>query len=344
MPVNCEAGNRTLRTRNLTVSTPGMYEFNIWFDPNVQSRGRQLRQRMGDRDYFRYDLRPLSRTIGDTDKMMNALRQDTSKCAKMISRAKQLMDRIERESDDKDWKEKSEGIFNELGEMKSKADEEKDNSLHNASYQVISELLEELVIVGSMIKQLQAEAGGADGSFSSEGSDEEPDTTHPEEGGNTPIVGGADGKKLSIWKIKEHLRIADVARLREFYSWITLLHLESLDSLWSSYQQAKKSEEGRDSYRAARNRVRSTNSELEKSFKFILSKKEWKKSLEPWTLYKIEDEEVRYEDFFARVLPFTKLLTEDGASLGAIPENVKESHAEIMNHLSTARAKLMGKY
>ena len=343
-PVNCETGNRTMRTKNLTVSTPGMYEFNFWFDPNVQSRGRQLRQKMGDRDYFRYDLLPLSRTIGDADKMLNALQQDTSKCAKMISRAKKLLDRIERESDDKDWKEKSEGIFKELGEMKSEADEEKNNSLHNAAYQVISELLEELVIVGSMIKQLQAEAGGADGSFNSDGGDDEPDTTHPEEGGNTPIVGGADGKKLSVKKIKEHLTIADTARLREFYSWITLLHQEGLERLWSTYQLAKKSEEGQDAYRAARNAIRSTNSELEKSFNYIHSKKEWKKSLEPWTFYKVEDEEQRYEDFFARVLPFTKILTEDAKSLGAVPAQVKEARADIMNHLSTARVKVMGKF
>ncbi len=342
--VNCEAANRTLRTRNLTVPTPGMYEFWFWFDPNAQSRGRQLRRQMGERNWFRYDLAPLSRTIGEPDKMLSALRQDTTKCAKMIDRATKLMDRIEKESDDKDWKEKAEGIFNEIGEMKNEAEEQKDSSLHNAAYQVVTELLAELVIVGTMIKQLQAEAGGAEGGFSGAGDDDEPDTTHPEDGGSTPIVGGADGKKLSVSKMKKHLALADVARLREFYSWITLLHKEGLDHLWKAYQAAKKNLKDQKGFRGQRIALRSTNSQLEKSFTFVLSKKSWKTKLEPWTQYKIGEEEARYSDFFEQLNRFMGLLTEDAVTAGAIPQRITEAYEEITKHLSTARTRVMGKF
>lgn len=341
--VNCESGARTLRTRNLTVSTPGMYEFWFWFDPNVQTRGRQLRRQMGDRNYFRYELPVLSRTIGDPGKMLAALRQDTAKCAKMIEKAIKLMDRIENESNDKDWKEKSASIFHELGEMKSEAEEQKAASLHNSAYQVITELLEDLVRVGNMIKKLQAEASGGAGEFGTGEGGEDPETTHPEEGGNEPIIGGADGKKLSISRMKRLLGMADVVRLREYQSWITLMHRDGLDSLWRTYRAAKKNPEKQGEFRTARNTVRSTNGELDKAFSYILSKKDWKKALEPWTLYKVGDEEHRYSDFPERFGKFMKILTADGPTSGAIPGKITEAHAEISKHLSIARAKVMGK-
>jgi len=94
----------------ISLATPGLYEVLFYFDPNAQQHAESVRKAMTKAHFYRHEFPVVTVAIGDAKKMMVALQQDTEACAKMARQARELLEKIEKQSDDKDWLEKAEKV------------------------------------------------------------------------------------------------------------------------------------------------------------------------------------------------------------------------------------------
>ncbi len=341
VPATLQVSGKSARSRGeVWVATPGLYEIFFYFEPTAQTYD-SVKKTMGKSQFYRHEFPIVMVAVGEPKKTLVELRRDTDECAALVKKALEYMDRIERESDDKDWADKAEKLFEEVNKMKVKAEEQAEKSLHGGAYRVISDILEELVRAGRQIKMLK-EAGKAVGGGGG-GGDEDPPTNHPEEGDDKPILGSLDGKMLTLDKLKEHIRRCGQIRMREFASWITVLHQRGMEQLDQAYADAKKDPQAARAFQRLRIETNELNEELEKTYKHIATDMKFKEAFEAITTYSLEEKEQRYAEFFSLFKGYVLTLSGDAERAGEIPESVKETQKKVKDHLETAQAAVRGK-
>lgn len=340
---NHTVSGKKFKVDKIPVPTPGIYEVSVWFDPAAQIKGDSVKKAMGRSNYYRYDFEATVVWVGDSKKMMQELMDDTDDCAKMIKKIMQLLERIERESDDADWVEKSQKIFDEIGKLRVKAGQQAVKSLHNATYKLIDEVLYEVIQIGNAIKLLKQAEAAPGGGGGGGGGEEEPETEHNENGGDTPILGGLDGTKLTLSKTKEHIRICDAVRMREYWSWETLLFVDSMKKLNDTYAAAKADGKEVEAFRKVRGDAVRTIEDTERAYKHVTSDEVQKDAFLAITKYVVEEKEQPFGDFFKMYETYVAALLDDAQKgAGEVPQSVKDLQALVKLHLDAARAKAMG--
>lgn len=205
------------------LKAPGRYDIEIRVDPERQAsvslKGKQVRN-------FQFDT-----FVGDPKKLIPALRDDTSDCAKMIRKAGDFMKAIEEGSARDDWEKRKSRIFDEIRRLQQQARDRSDSRQLSATYQVIVCILEDLIKVADHIGYLQKNAAN-------EKEDDPVPTTHGENGGDDPMIADAGQKRLHLTQMKKNLRVADEIRMREFYASIIDFHKrgDHLDELEKTFQ------------------------------------------------------------------------------------------------------------
>lgn len=256
-----EAGRRTAKLE--TELTPGFYSLQVVIDPEQQS-STTIAKALGDeRISFSFTV-----FIGEPKAFLALMRDDTVDCAKMIREAEQFMKRIEQESDDQDWEKKSESLFQQIRKLQEEAQKKSDARPLSGTYQMVWQILDDLLKVGAHIGSLKMQA--ANGQNTNE--DQDVPLEHTENGGDTPVIGDQGRKMLNVAQMKKNIRVAEEVRMREYFAWISRLHRHII----------------------GRPDAASLNEELEKTYKH-----ETKEVFREITAYEIGTEKFSYADFFA---------------------------------------------
>lgn len=336
---------KTPRRDVITTSSPGYYELVISFDPERQKAPnvpKDFKDRYGKFNYYKHEFAPIPFMVGDNKKILAALRADTEDCLELIRKCRAFMDRIERESEAKDWPERAAAIFKELDELRIKTDKKAQTSLHAATYRMIAQILEQLRAVGAKIQMMKSaeKAGGNDGGKNPT-EDDEPVTEH-KDASKGAIIAGLDGRKLSLAKMKELINLCDIVRHREYLSWITLIHQVAMDQVDAAYESAKKKEPDSDKlFAKTRGEVIAWAEEIEKTFKYMMDSSQEK--FEPWTIYPLEGKDQKYEAFLKLFTDYVDALAADQATPGETPQTVLDARTKLRAHHEAARNRIMGK-
>lgn len=346
LPCNLQASGKTIRTSPnsaITVATPGIYEISWYFDPNVQSF-ESVKKAMGKTQFYRREFAPVIVVVGEAKKMLAALRNDTDDCEKMIKWAADTMEKIEKGSEAKDWAEKSESIFAEIEKKKMEAEKQTETSLHNATYRMIADILGELVVIGRQIKLMKANKGGTGGGGGGGGGNgEDPPTSHPDEGTDAPILPGMDGKTLSLDRFQAHMKSCEEVRLREVFSWLTILHQLMMEELVAQYEEAKKTGvAGQKAWTKLRSTANETNEEIEKMIKVVAAGK-WEEKFHALSTYALDEKDNKYSDFIAIFRDFVQALHQDHDKSTPTPESVTGTVDYTKRHLEAAHKKAVEK-
>lgn len=344
-PVHLPASSKVARTSSadvVSVSSPGLYQLVSYFNPDIQTHMVSLQKAMGRSQWYRRDFPVVIVVVGEAKKMVSALQNDTEDCAKLVASALDIMDRIEKQSDDKDWTDKAQRIFDEVGRMRMDAEKKAASSFHAGTYRAIIQILDDLVKVGQQIKMMKdmkakAKAGGGGGG------DEELPSTHPPEGNDTPIIPSIDGKTLSLDKMQSNILVCGEVRIREYFSWLTIFHLQVLDRLDAAHDSAKKGDaEAAKEIQKLKGAALAANEDVERAFKYMREGKA-KERLEFWSTYQVDKQDQKYSDFFSLFRDYVEAVTADAAVVGETPESVKEARAKIRAHIDAARTKVTGR-
>lgn len=345
MPTHLTATKSTVKTSSndvIMVPTPGVYEISWYFDPNVQAF-ESVKKAMGKTQFYRREFESRIVVVGEPKKMLAALRDDTDDCDKMIKWAASTMEKIEKQSDDKDWKEKAEKIFEEVEKKKLEAEKQANVSLHNATYRMIADILAELVTIGRSIKLMKEMGNGAGGGGGGGGTGEDPPSSHPDEGSDAPVIPGMDGKTLSLDRFQAHMRTCNEVRLREVFSWLTILHEHAMNDLNEAYDEAKKSAQGQKDWLKVRSRSIETNDEIEKTIKFVADAK-WEETFTAVSTYALDEKgDNHYADFPAIFKDHIQALHGDHDKATPKPTSVEDSQALVKRHLEAAHKKAVEK-
>jgi len=319
----------------------------VAFDPvyqNQDSVRREIYEKVSKYEWYRKEFPAFVFYAGDLKKILQELREDTEDCVEMIKKASAFLNRIERESEEKDWEKRSQGLFQEIEKLKASVEKKSATSLHSAAYRMIVGVLEQLIKIGqqaAMMKKAETTGTGDGGGGGDD--DDDPPQTHPKENLDAPMSRGMDGRPLSLKRMRAHIVLCDVVRIREYYSWLTILHEIALDRIDAAYGSAKKNEpDAGKAFQKARNETAEANEEIQKSFKSMLDSSS-KEKFEPWTVYPFEEKDRKYADFFAMVREYVKMLQADAETAGDEPATVVETRAKLRAHHQAARTRAMGK-
>ena len=339
LPVREMAQAGKLRIAALPVFSPGLIELHFWFDPAEQVFPGVVRG-LGRHGAVRHAYPVRRIQIAPVSHILDAIQKDYRETGRLVRRARELLDRIDRESSDPRWKEKSEALLAEIDKLRQEVEISPERTLAAAAFQVLRDALSDLEVLRSAIERLrEEEAEGGAAAESGEGADAT--TFHPKEASDDPIPGTIFGKRLTVSRMRELLDRADQLQLREFFSWIVLLCEEMSARATEAYERGK-ARRSDEALRRAADASWRDGKLLSETLESLSSEEGGRETAARLLRLGEGPAAGRFEDFFPALQRYVVRLTDDVTSATPTPEDILDLRSSLAELLSAARKNARG--